>query len=80
MAGKDVSVLINNVGESYPSALYFSELEEHSPGAASRLIDMNLRSTVETTQVFLKGMLDRKRGAVVNISSAAGRVPIGNPL
>ncbi len=30
--------------------------------------------------LFVTGMMDRKRGAIINIGSAAGAIPTGNPL
>jgi 17beta-estradiol 17-dehydrogenase / very-long-chain 3-oxoacyl-CoA reductase len=80
LEGLDIGVLINNVGASYPSALYFHELEEHAPGLTKGMINMNVVAVTRMTAIVLPGMLQRKRGAIVNISSAAGRVPIGNPL
>ena len=48
--------------------------------SASTLIRINVDSAVGVTAAVLPGMLQRRRGAVVNVSSAAGRMPIGNPL
>lgn len=44
------------------------------------MICMNVTAATKMTQFLLPGMILRKRGAIVNISSAAGRIPIGNPL
>ncbi|RYG49940.1 SDR family NAD(P)-dependent oxidoreductase, partial [archaeon] len=33
-----------------------------------------------STALCVAGMVERKRGAIINISSAAGRIPIGNPM
>jgi len=44
------------------------------------MIATNLTSTVEMTALVLPGMLDRKRGIVLNISSMAARIPTGSPL
>ena len=44
------------------------------------MVAVNLTSCVEMSALVLPGMRDRKRGAIVNLASAAGRVPIGNPL
>jgi 17beta-estradiol 17-dehydrogenase / very-long-chain 3-oxoacyl-CoA reductase len=75
-----VGVLVNNVGVSYPGALFFHELEQYAPGRTAELINLNVLATTKMTQIVLPGMLERKRGAIINISSAAGRIPIGNPL
>lgn len=65
----DVGVLINNVGVSYPFPKYFHELTEDQ---VSSLMEMNVNSTTWMTQIILPGMVERKRGAIVNIASAAG--------
>lgn len=67
--GKDVGVLINNVGISYPFTRYFHELDDVS---VEQLITLNVNSTTNMTRIVLPGMLDRKKGAIVNIGSAAG--------
>lgn len=66
---KDVGVLINNVGISYPFTRYFHELDDIS---VEQLITLNVNSTTNMTRIVLPGMLERKRGAIVNIGSAAG--------
>jgi 17beta-estradiol 17-dehydrogenase / very-long-chain 3-oxoacyl-CoA reductase len=69
VAGKDVGVLVNNVGISYPFTKYFHELEDVN---VEQLISLNVNSTTNMTRLVLPGMLERKRGAIVNIGSAAG--------
>lgn len=69
ISGKDVGVLINNVGISYPFTKYFHELDDVS---VEQLITLNVDSTTNMTRLVLPGMLERKRGAIVNIGSAAG--------
>lgn len=44
------------------------------------MVNINVTSMVEMTALVLPGMLERKRGAVINISSAAGVAPTGAPL
>lgn len=69
IAGKDVGVLINNVGISYPFTKYFHELDDVS---VEQLMTLNVNSTTNMTRLVLPGMVERKRGAIVNIGSAAG--------
>jgi len=75
IASLDVGVLINNVGISYPFTKYFHELKDDEVGG---LIEINVNSTVWMTRLVLgnesQGMIARKRGAIVNTSSAAGRM------
>jgi 17beta-estradiol 17-dehydrogenase / very-long-chain 3-oxoacyl-CoA reductase len=65
----NVGVLVNNVGISYPFTKYFNELDDDR---VQQLITLNVDSTTWMTRIVLPGMLKRKRGAIVNISSAAG--------
>lgn len=65
----DVGVLINNVGASYKFARYFHEISDDS---VEELITLNVESTTWMTRAVLPKMIKQKRGAIVNISSAAG--------
>lgn len=72
---KDVGVLINNVGVSYPFTKYFHELKDEEIAA---LVELNVNSTVWMSRIVLgteetEGMVKRRRGAIVNTSSGAGR-------
>ena len=69
--GMEIGVLINNVGASYRYPRYFHELPREE---IQHLLTMNIDSTVWMTEMVLKGMVQRKSGAIVNLSSAAGRV------
>jgi len=75
IAGLEVGVLINNVGLSYPFTKYFHELKDDE---VAGIVDVNVNSTVWMTRLVLgdtnAGMIARKRGAIVNTSSAAGRM------
>lgn len=75
--GLDVGVLINNVGVSYPYARYFHEVEEK---LLSDLIRVNVEGTTKVTQAVLPGMVQRKKGAIVNIGSGAAIVIPSDPL
>ncbi|CAM9190786.1 unnamed protein product [Ascophyllum nodosum] len=69
---KDVGVLVNNVGVSYPFPKYFDELSDDEMKA---LLEMNVNSTLKMTRLVLPGMVNRKRGAIVNFASAAALNP-----
>lgn len=66
--GVEVGVLINNVGVSYRYPLFFDELTDEE---VQNLMTMNVESTVWMTRMVLPGMLERKKGAIVNVSSAS---------
>lgn len=86
LTGGDLGILVNNVGVSYPGALYYSELEHYAPGLSRDIVHVNVDSVFQLSTLAL-ALFNAKpaskrtaRGAIVNISSAAGRVPIGDPL
>jgi len=68
LEGLEIGVLINNVGQSYRYPRFFHELPSDE---VSQLIAMNIDSTMTMTRMVLDGMLERKRGTVVNVSSAS---------
>lgn len=75
--GLDIGVLINNVGVSYPYARFFHEVDDE---LLKSLIKINVEGTTKITQAVLPGMLQRKRGAIVNIGSGAAIVIPSDPL
>ncbi|XP_028116984.1 very-long-chain 3-oxoacyl-CoA reductase-like protein At1g24470 [Camellia sinensis] len=75
--GVEVGVLVNNVGVSYPTARFFHEVEED---VWRRVVRVNLEGTTRVTRAVLKGMIERKRGAIVNVGSGAAIVVPSHPL
>lgn len=75
--GLDVGILINNVGITYPSAMYFHEVDEK---VWMNIVKVNLEGTTMVTKAVLPGMIQRKRGAIVNIGSGAAIVVPSHPL
>ncbi|PRP78636.1 hypothetical protein PROFUN_10507 [Planoprotostelium fungivorum] len=67
----DVGLLVNNVGQSYDHAEYFDQLKA---GTSEQLIRLNIDGTIAMTEYTLPGMLQRNRGAIVNVSSASSLV------
>ncbi|KAK8793681.1 hypothetical protein WA171_002814 [Blastocystis sp. BT1] len=72
-----VGILINNVGISYEYAMYLTELPEDR---LKTIIHLNCEVTAMVTKMCVPGMIERKRGAIVNIASAAGIMACGDPL
>ncbi|KAL7553477.1 hypothetical protein ACHAWF_016752 [Thalassiosira exigua] len=68
LEGLDIGVLINNVGQSYRYPRFFHELPAEEVQA---MIEMNVNSTVWMTKMVIDGMVERKRGAIVNLSSGS---------
>jgi len=68
LEGLEIGVLVNNVGISYRYPMFFDELTDEE---VQNLLTMNIDSTVWMTRMVLPGMLERKSGAIVNISSGS---------
>jgi short-subunit dehydrogenase len=65
-----VDVLVANAG--LPGS---GELASFSPQQIDRAIDVNLRAPMQLTRALLPGMIERRSGHVVFVSSLAGKVP-----
>jgi 3-oxoacyl-[acyl-carrier protein] reductase len=62
-----IDVLINNVGGLIERKPFL----EHDDALWDRVMDLNLKSAMLCAQAVLPGMIARKRGQIVNISSIA---------
>ena len=65
--GAAVDILINNAGVAHSAPLHKITLDDWQ-----RVFAVNATGTFLCTQAFVAGMLERKRGSVVNIASIAG--------
>lgn len=70
---EDVGVLFNNVGVSYDFPQYFGELPDDR---IESLITLNVTASTIMTKLVLPGMAQRKRGAIVNVSSGSARLNV----
>ncbi|KAJ1283155.1 hypothetical protein BS78_03G107300 [Paspalum vaginatum] len=66
--GRDVGVLVNNAGTTYPCAAYFHEVE--SP-VWEAVVRVNVEAATRITRAVLPVMAARGRGAVVNVGSGS---------
>uniref|UniRef100_A0ACD6A511 Uncharacterized protein n=1 Tax=Avena sativa TaxID=4498 RepID=A0ACD6A511_AVESA len=78
LEGLEVGVLVNNAGVATPHATYLHE--EPDAEAWVRMIRVNLWALTEVTAAVLPGMLERGRGAVVNIGSGSTEALPSYPL
>ena len=62
-----VDILVNNAGITH--VMPFALLEEED---WDRVMDVNVKGMFLVTKAFVRGMIRRKRGAVVNLGSLAG--------
>ncbi len=66
-----VDILVNNAGYGL-----LGRAEAFTNEDWRRVVDVNLMGAVYATNAVLQSMLDRKRGTIVNIASAAGVTPL----
>jgi short-subunit dehydrogenase len=69
--GLEVDLLINNAG--FGSAGDFATLDL---GRELEMINLNVRALVALTHRYLNPMRERRRGTIINVSSAAGFQPL----
>jgi len=70
-AGKPIDILINNAG--FASFGGFTGMPWET---VADLINVDIRAVTELTHRFVKAMHARNRGHILNVSSAAGYVPV----
>ena len=68
LTNKDIGILVNNVGVAYDRLKYFHEDSEENMW---NMINVNICSMTVMTKMILPGMLAKKKGAIINISSVA---------
>lgn len=71
--GLDVGVLVNNVGMSYEHPEFLTNLAEKN--ILPNLLMANCMSVLQVTNIFIKRMVEKKKGAIINLSSASGHRP-----
>jgi short-subunit dehydrogenase len=64
-----VDVLVANA--ALPAS---GRLDDFSPGEIDRALDVNLRVPIQLTRTLLPGMIERRRGHLVYVSSLSGKI------
>ena len=79
---KTVHHLLNGAGGSHPTTTTSSELEffDIDPENVRRVIDLNYLTSVIPSQAIGRVFAKNKAGAVVNITSIGGGLPLGRAL
>ncbi|MCY0935429.1 SDR family NAD(P)-dependent oxidoreductase [Streptomyces sp. H34-S4] len=70
--GRPVDILVNNAGFGLPAPFPYSPVEDEE-----RMLDLLVKVPLRLTHALLPGLRERRRGAVLNISSVAGLLPTG---
>ena len=70
-----LDILVNNVGGTETKAGGFEVLSDED---WQRILEVNLLAAVRLDRAFLPGMIERKSGVVIHISSVAHRLPFPN--
>lgn len=66
LEGKEIGILVNNVSEFYDQPDYFTNLTEDK---IWEIININIGATTMMTYMVLPEMVERRKGAIVNIAS-----------
>src|SRR3954468_12912507 len=69
--GVQVDLLVNNAGFGTSGPFL-----EHDPARDAEQVRVNCEAVVTLTHGFLPGMVERRRGGVINVASSAGMQPI----
>lgn len=65
-----VDILINLAG-----MMYFGHTHHQAPAQLAAMLRVNLEAPIRLSQAVLPGMLERRRGQIVNIGSVFGALP-----
>ncbi|MFD5931844.1 SDR family NAD(P)-dependent oxidoreductase [Streptomyces sp. NPDC060333] len=67
-----VDILVNNAGFGLPAPFPYSPIADEE-----RMLDLLVKVPLRLTHALLPGLRERRRGAVLNVSSVAGLLPTG---
>lgn len=67
-----VGVLVNNAGMSYDHPELFTNITEET---ITNILQLNVAATTAIARAVLPGMMERRKGVIINISSTAAAIP-----
>ena len=73
LIGRPVEILVNNAG-----VMLLGQAQSQDPEEWSKMININIMGVMNGIKVVINGMIERKKGTVVNVSSIAGRKTFPN--
>lgn len=65
---RDIGILVNDVGAFYPYPQYFSQVPEDT---LWDIVNVNIAAASAMVHIVLPGMVERKKGAIVTVSSGS---------
>lgn len=68
-----VGILVNNVGKQYEYPMFLAEVPKKD---LWDIININVGATTQMTRLVLPGMVERGKGAIVNVSSGSEAQPL----
>jgi len=74
LAGIEIGILVNNVGISYSCPEYYMNIPDREI-FFQELVECNIYSVLNMTRIVLPQMVERRTGAIINISSLSAVIP-----
>ncbi|XP_029177040.1 very-long-chain 3-oxoacyl-CoA reductase [Nylanderia fulva] len=68
----EVGVLVNNAGASYDHPELFTHVSEET---LAKILQLNVAGITGVARAILPGMMERRKGVLINISSATAAIP-----